>query len=596
MKYVTLTVISLFIASAYAQTDKRLKGIEKELNEILKETKVAGFSVAIIEKDKIIYARGFGYSDVENNVAADENTLYAIGSCTKAFTAGLLGQLAEEDKLEFDENPRTYIPGLKFYNDEINNNVTIKDLMCHMTGIPRHDWSWYMFPTDDRDELMKRIEYHEPSTGLRQQWLYNNFMFMVQGAIAETITRKSWEQNISERFFKPLGMERSNCTISELEKASNAAVGYRIVGDSSLVKEEYYKIAAMSPAGSINSSVSEMANWVIAWINGGNYKGNQILPEWYVREAISAQAVARGNLPTPESPDIYFDNYGYAWGAYSYKGHYEVEHGGAIDGFRASTTFFPSDSVGIVVLVNSGGSPATRLVRNTIADRLLKETRTDWLGKYIEGIRDAKEAQKAAEIPNEESSDKPKTAHELSDFTGDYEHKGYGKFSIVVQNDSLFANFKQMRLHLKNKHFDVFDAYAMDTGEDDKFGPPFNFRTNVSGDISEVSINVEPAIENSIAFKKIPSAVEIDKAKLEAYTGDYVVNGITIKFYLKDAALILYVPGQREYELIPLGEHLFQFEALDNYKVEFIESDEKEINGVKLIQPNGTFVANRKQD
>jgi CubicO group peptidase (beta-lactamase class C family) len=146
MRNILITLFAIIsISSVLAQQDKRLKGLEKELNEILKATKIPSFTVAIVEGKKIIYAKGFGYRDYENKIPADTNTLYAIGSSSKAFTSSILGQLRQEDKISFEESPVKYVPDLKFYNDQMNNNIIIKDLMSHRTGLPRHDYSWYLF-------------------------------------------------------------------------------------------------------------------------------------------------------------------------------------------------------------------------------------------------------------------------------------------------------------------------------------------------------------------------------------------------------------------------------------------------------------------
>ena len=124
--FLVFTLVSTFV---FSQTDKRLKGIEKQFNAVLESTKAAGFAVAIVEGDKIIYAKGFGYADYENKIPADANTLFAIGSSTKAFTSALLGLHREDDKLTFDDRPRKHIPELEFYNDEMDNTIIIKDLM-----------------------------------------------------------------------------------------------------------------------------------------------------------------------------------------------------------------------------------------------------------------------------------------------------------------------------------------------------------------------------------------------------------------------------------------------------------------------------------
>ena len=596
-------IITIFFLAitlvASAQTDKRIKDLEKELNALLTATNTTGFAVAIVEKDKIIYSKGFGYSDYENKVPVDANTLFAIGSCSKAFTASILGQLRDEGEMSFDDSPRMYIPELNFFNKEMNSNIMIKDLMCHRTGIPRHDYSWYLFPTFSKDSLIQRIEFHEPFAGVREKWRYNNFMFLTQGVIAERITGKTWEENIQERLFGPLNMTRSNLHIADLENSSNAAFGYSVNDDGTVEKLDYYKIGGMCPAGSINSSVNEMSNWLMTWINGGKFNGEQIIPEAYVKEAMSSQAVVAGALPDDEFPDMHMLNYGYAWMMGSYKGHYEVEHGGAIDGFRASTAFYPSDSIGIIILSNQNGSPIPSIARKIIADRMLEVEKTDWTNKYKEKKKEALENKKEAKEDKKEEAETngPKSAHASIDFIGTYNHPGYGTFEITLENDSLYANFQLIKFYLRNKHYDVFEMlevkdYGIDTTDQSPL--PFNFSTNNSGDISSVDLNMEPSIKQPLEFKRTPKIIEVDKTVMESYVGEYEFSGVEIKVYLKEDVLYLYVAGQPEYELMATEKHKFSLKILEGFKVEFLEADDKSIQEIKMIQPNGTFVAKRK--
>lgn len=595
--FTLLTIIS--ISSVFAQKDGRLKGLEKELNDILEATQAPGFAVAIVEGKKIIYAKGFGYRDYENKIPADANTLYAIGSSSKAFTSSILGQLRQEDKISFEESPIKYVPDLKFYNDEMNNGIIIKDLMSHRTGLPRHDYSWYFFPTNNKDSLLLRVEHQEPFIGVRHKWYYNNFMFLAQGVIAERITGKSWEENIKERFFEPLGMSRSNVSIDELEKSSNAAIGYELKKDSVISSMDYYNIAGMSPAGSINSSVNDMANWLITWINKGKFNDQQILPQAYVDEAISSQMVISGALPDKEFPDVHLSNYGYAWFISSYRGHYRVEHGGNIDGFSANVAFFPSDSIGVVVLTNQNGSAVPGLVRNTVADRMLKTQKTDWAKRFTERKLKAKKEKEEAKSESASSKiENTKPSHILQNYTGKYSNPGYGEFNITNQNDSLFANFKLKTFYLRHVHYDVFEPFeATKTGIDttDSGSLRLNFNTNDGGEISLVKIKMEGALDHPIEFKHKPNIIDVDIATLERYVGDYELSGTTIKVYIKNKSkLYLFVSGQPEYELLATDKHKFSFKTLEDFKVEFVESDDKSINEIVLIQPNGTFKVTRK--
>jgi CubicO group peptidase (beta-lactamase class C family) len=590
-----ISLASLAFSQKKSVPDTRLVGLDAELQKVLNTWKASGFAVAVVEKNKIIYAKGFGFSDYEKKTPVTPNTLFAIGSCSKAFTSAVLGQLRNESKLEFEDKPSKYISELKFFNDQMNNTIQIRDLMSHRTGLPRHDFSWYLFPSDSKDSLIQRVAYQEPFAGVREKWYYNNFMFLAQGVVAEKLTGKTWEENVRERILKPLNMERSNLSIPEMQKATDIAIGYELEKES-IKKMDYYHIAGMAPAGSINSSVNEMSNWLITWINGGKFKGKEIIPPAYVSEAISSQMVVGAALPDKTNADVHLSNYGYGWFLASYKGHYRVEHGGNIDGFSASTSFFPSDSVGIVVLVNQNGSSVPSVVRNIISDRILKVRPTDW-NKELKARRDkAIQEQEAAEKTKSSNKVKgTKPSHILTEFTGKYSHPAYGEFSITYDRDSLFAHFKRIKLWLGHHHYDIFNSYFIENGKPDTTNAnstQFQFFINETGDISKVALKLEPTLA-ALDFKRTPSNVSVSKDDLNMYVGEYEIGGMTARFFLKNTTLHLFVPGQPEYELVPTANHKFMIKNLEGFKIEFVETNGSFTEAV-FNQPNGVFKAKRK--
>ena len=602
MKNIFLFLLLTFYATvAFGQkksSSDRFSGLDSELNALLKDWHAAGFAVAVVEKDKIIYAKGFGYRDYENKLPVTTNTNFAIGSSSKAFTSGLLGILKEDGKLTFEDSPIKHIPELRFKNAEMNELITIRDIMTHRTGLPRHDISWYLFSSNSRDSLIQRIAYQEPFAKVREKWYYNNFMFLTQGVIAERITGRSWEENIDQHFFQLLEMKTSSTVIDGLKNGADASFGYMVKDDSVIKKMDYYDIAAMGPAGSINSNVTEMSNWIMTWIGGGKFKDKQILPESYIKEAMSSQMVISGGVPEKEFPDLHMSNYGYGWFTSSYKGHYRVEHGGNIDGFSANVSFFPTDSIGIVVLANQNGSMIPGLVRNIISDRVLKETRTDWNKTYKERADKAKAAEKeasASKTSSQKTGTKPSRL--LVEFAGDYSNPGYGSLEVFVKNDSLFAKAGKNNMWLKHYHYDIFNPYPVTDGKVDTVGSigiQFNFRTGDSGDISSFVSKLEPAVDH-IEFKRTPKGVIMEKAELEKYVGEYELAGMTAKFYIKgENTLYLFVPGQPEYELLPLEKHKFALKIVEGYKVEFVEDESGNLTEVLFVQPNGTFKAKKK--
>jgi len=590
MKKILIILLSILsINNAFSQLDKRLKGLDSELEKVLKKLEEPGFAIAIVENDQILYSKGFGYRDYENKIKVDSNTLFAIGSATKSFTSSLLGVLREDEKLDFEDSPIDHINELRFYNSQMNDVISIKDMMSHRTGLPRHDASWYFFPTFSKDSLVSRVKHHKPFTSVRNQWWYNNFMFMLQGVIAERITNKTWSKNIKEMIFDPLGMTRSNTSIAELENSENAAFGY----SQDFKKMDYYKIAGMGPAGSINSSVNEMSKWLITWINKGEYKGRKILPPNYTEEAISSQSVVVANLPDEDNPGLHLTNYGYGWFLSSYKGHYRVEHGGNIDGFSTSAAFYPSDKVGIIVLSNQNASNTPSIVRNIISDRMLDVKKTDWLKYHFDKLKEAELIQK--ELDKNEDSDKIKgtnPSRSMNEYEGEYTNLGYGTFDISMKNDSLFMKIPNKTFWLSHHHYDTFLPYELKNGKvnlEDESVIFITFSAGQLGEIKKLSTGLEPAIEEPIYFDRKIKTIEIETSELDKYVGDFKFMKNMCKTYLKDDVLYVFIAGQPEHKLNPIGKHLFSFEKLEGYKVKFDVSKNEKVTHISFIQPNGTF-------
>ncbi len=604
MKHVIALLFCLVSLAAFTQKAKnafnRFAGLDTAFTRVLKDWKAAGFAVAIIEKDKVIYAKGFGYKDWENKVPATENTQYAIGSCTKAFTASLIGLLAKDGLADIDKPVKNYLPTLNFYNNEMNNNVTLRDMMSHRTGLSRYDYSWYYFPSASADTLMKRVQNMEPSEPLRRKWQYNNFMYLLQGIVAAKLTGKSWQDNVREKLLQPLGMSNTNVSLAEWVKAADLAKGYGVLHDSAINKKDYYDISGMAPAGSINSSVSDMAKWVTMWINGGKYQGKEVLPAEYVTEAISSQMVMSGSLPGKERPDLYLANYGFGWMLSSYRGHYRVEHGGNIDGFSASTSFFPSDSIGIVVLCNQDGSGVPGIIRNLVSDRMLGLPYRDWQTQLYSSDTATKAKAKAARTTASSNRKRGTTiSHPLNDFTGLYASASKETFEVSLQHDSLFMDLPKNHFYLRHRHYDVFDILdkddiaANDTLNDQ--GLKISFGMDEGGNIVQASLRLEGPVK-PIVFTRQIKAKPMSKDSLQRYVGDYTISGANIKVYIKgENTLFVFVPGQPEYELSASESEKdkFNFKALAGYSIQFKGNSKSEITELTFLQPNGNFKATR---
>jgi hypothetical protein len=275
-----------------------------------------------------------------------------------------------------------------------------------------------------------------------------------------------------------------------------------------------------------------------------------------------------------------------------------VEHGGNIDGFSASTCFFPTDSIGIVVLSNQNGSRVPSIVRNMIADRILKLAPYSWSADFK---KDADKARvQAAEAKKTMVANKriTKPSHSLKDYEGSYAQPGYGQVIVFTKNDSLFAHVANKLLWLKHDNYDVFDFFEMNAGEDidtaDSGPTRMQFLLTKKGDIDRIAIDLQPGIEPLIFTRQL-QAKEVSLEVLEKYSGEYDLGGTIIKVYTKNKkTLHMLVPGQPEYELVPTDKDRFGLKVLKEYFVQFTAGEDGKVTGVTFIQPNGNFKAIKK--
>src|SRR4029079_15283066 len=220
-----------------------------------------------------------GYRDYGKKLPFTPKTLCQIASNTKLFTAVTAGLLVEEGKLTGNKPVHDSVPVIRFYDDRLNTNVTLRDMLAHRTGITRHDTIWYR-SDDSRKELFRKLQYMEPKVPLRTTFLYNNLMYAAVGYLIELQTGQTWEQVVRERLMQPLEMKDSLFTVAEMTKQADIGVGYTERRDSfELYNKPYYEdIGGLAPAGAIVSNLEEMSHWLICLMNDGKYRGKQVVP------------------------------------------------------------------------------------------------------------------------------------------------------------------------------------------------------------------------------------------------------------------------------------------------------------------------------
>ncbi len=573
-----------------AAMKKSLEGFDAVVDKAIRDFKVPGLAIAVVKDGEVIYARGFGNRDVEKGLPVTPGTLFAIGSCTKAFTTFVMGTLVDEGKLDWDTPVRTYLPGLRMSDPIATESITPRDLVTHRSGLPRHDMVWYNTRLTGKD-VFARLAHFEPTEPLRAKFQYNNMMFMLAGHLVETVDGRPWEEAVRARIFGPLGMNSSNFSVLDSQKARDFARPYD-EQEGKVRVIPFRDITNVGPAGSINSSVAEMARWVAVHTHGGKLDGKAIISAAVLDDLHTPQmSIGQPSAKKEISPA----SYAMGWMTDTYRGHRRVHHGGGIDGFTANTCLFPDDGMGLVVLTNKDGTPLPELIARHASDRLLSLEPIDWLAEGLEKRNKALDAEKEAR-KKKESVRRPGTrpAHALEEYAGDYEHPGYGAFTVELRDGKLIAAYNGIAATLDHWHYEVFNAPKADN---DPALADLNwkvqFQTNVKGDVDAVAVPMEPSVK-PIVFTRRPDRKLSDPEYLKRFEGPYELAGEGLDVRLQGHVLILKQPGAPPTELVPDRHDEFGLKKQAGVSVHFINGPEGRATAMVISTDDGVYTARRK--
>ncbi len=480
-------ILLLFIGSLSAVAQNApLQGFDDYVNKAIKDWEVPGVAIAVVKDDKVVFAKGYGVRELGKPEKVDENTMFAIGSSSKAFTAAAIAMLVDDGKLKWDDHATKYLPGFQLFDPYVTREMTVRDLLSHRIGLERGDQLWYA--TDySRDEILRRIRYLQPSSSMRSKFGYQNIMFLVAGQIVPSVTTKSWDDFINERIFTPLGMKDTNTSIRLLKGKTDVAAPHQTIDDK-VQPVPYRMIDNIGPAGSINSNVVDMAQWVRLQLNDGKFDGKQLISAKSVNEMHSPQTIIplEGTMKTMY-PDAHFLSYGMGWFLSDFRGKKLVEHGGAVDGMRAEVALIPEENIGLVILTNRGGTILPQPLAYKIFDAFLgtKEQR-DWSAEMLKTMKSLETQGKAAAKMEAARVKGTSPSLDLEKYAGDYTSEMYGDVKISLENGKLTAKFgPNFTGELEHWHYDVFRVNWQDKVEGKAF---ISFRLNQQGKVAEMNM------------------------------------------------------------------------------------------------------------
>lgn len=574
-------------ASAQVSDQTALAGFDAFVEQTLRDYETPGVAIAVVRDGRPVLVRGYGVADAETGAPMTAHTRFPLASMGKAFTAFSVGLMVDEGRMSFDTPVGAYLPEFSMHDPVASQQVTLRDMMSHRTGLPRHDALWYHNNELTRDGFLERLPHLESSAPLRSRFQYNNWMFTLSGLAVERVAGQKWETFVENRIFQPLGMTRTTFDNAVVLADADRIQGTEFARGRRVTVPFYFdQTDTLNPAGGIISTAHDTALWLAMQTAAGVHDGQPLIQASTLAQMHTTQ-MATG--ATPPHPALVPTGYGLGWATEVYRGMPSAQHGGNLPGVSTRQTIVPSMKLGIVVLVNDGGSELPALLSRTLIDRLAGLEPIDWTAQGLA----RKRASEASTVAGREGREALRVAgarpsHALADYVGVYEHPGYGQATITLDGETLTARFNADRSPLAHWHYDTFEATTDDPENLWTFISQIQFLTDTRGRIDRISIPLESALA-PIILTKAPEARLSDPAYLATLVGTYDLDATPVVVSVSGGKLIWTQRGGAPTQLQPaLGGEFFNPRSPET-RFRFVTGSDGKVTGVQAINSSGVF-------
>lgn len=440
-----IIILFALIISTCVNAQVHIKEIDAYCAKVRQDWECPGMAVGIIYNDSVILAKGYGTLSVNDTTPVDANTIFGIASNSKSFTSAAMARLIDEHKLTWDSKVIEFLPYFKMYNEYVTNEITIRDILSHKSGLKTFSGDLIWYNSDHgRKEIIEHLQFLKPKYGFRANYGYSNILYLVAGEIIAKVSGKSWDQFVQDEFLKKLDMNRSNTSIRFQKKEKNVAQPHAKVNDK-WVPIPLINWDNMAPAGGINSTVNDMLKWLKVQLNHG--KLNDTVELWSTKQAREMwlpQTIDNvSSFSERLHPTKHFSAYGLGWDLFDLYGYKIVNHSGGLDGMISQTIMIPELNIGIVILTNHATSLPYVLMHQILEFLLGDPRENDYSPVYLQLVKDYEnyKAEKDKEYEKTKNKNLPASLP-LNAYVGMYSGNVYGSARIDIKDDRLFLKLK----------------------------------------------------------------------------------------------------------------------------------------------------------
>ncbi len=503
-------IASVVPSLAHSQSSGHLPAdFDRRVESALERFNVPGVAVAVVKDGQVLVARGYGTRALGGSAPVDEHTLFGIASNTKAFTGLALGLLVEEGKIEWDAPVIRYLPWFQMHDPWVTRELTVRDLLVHRSGfgLGAGDLLWWPPSTYNREQIARRLRFIPAVRSFRSGYAYDNVLYLVAGLVIEEVSGQSWEDFISQRLLRPLGMTDATVTHSAAgDTAGNVAMTHAKV-DGKMQRVPPFLSDNTNPAGGINASATDMAQWLVAQLDSGRVGDRRLWSQRTTREMWSLVTPINPGAPPPAlAPQAAnFNGYGLGFFVRDYRGEKAITHTGGLPGYLSRVIMIPRLKAGVAVLGNAEAYAFEAIAWQAI-DALIDAPEHDWEDAYAWLAARSDSMNAASMAQSAQSRDaKSRPARPLSAYSGTWRDRWYGDVALEDANGKLVIRMVQtpsMVGDLEHWQYETFKVRWRDrTLRADAF---ITFQLDAEGKPVRATMEPEsPAVDFSFDFQDL---------------------------------------------------------------------------------------------
>ena len=435
--------------------EKVLADFEAYAQKGLEECRVPGMAIGIVRGDELIYAKGFGVKTVGGTDAVTTKTIFQIGSTSKAFTSTMAGMLADDGKFKWDDKVVETLPDFMMYDPWVTREFQVVDLMSQHSGMPGYAADSLSMFGFNRREIRHAIRYIKPVNSFRSKFTYVNNLWLVADELIEKKSGKSWEENLKERIFVPLGMTETSADMQSFQQAQDmASLHVEVEGKVIALPKDWEYLHwsyVYGAAGAINSNIADMAKWLSFQVNNGKVKDKQLISEKNLHFLRTPKTCIETEPGTENMA------YCMGWMCRESRPYPVIWHNGGTTSMKTMVAFIPQEKIGIVILSNL----ITDLPEHLAFKFFERYTGKSLQFSDLEKLAASGKAKKESEDKKPDRPKDPAPPMALEKYAGVYANDIYGTVNVAVSGGKLTLTIgpKHIRMTLAPWDRDTFMLY-----------------------------------------------------------------------------------------------------------------------------------------